>query len=60
MVENAPEWSEIENDLSIFLGDYNLVAHNASFDKRFLDAELGELNYAGEFACSMLISRRLN
>jgi DNA polymerase-3 subunit epsilon len=38
-----------------------LVAHNASFDKRFLDAELEliDRDYDGEFACSLLISRRL-
>ncbi|MCK5668895.1 MAG: 3'-5' exonuclease, partial [Gammaproteobacteria bacterium] len=38
-----------------------LVAHNASFDKRFLDAELGKISrsYSGQFACSMLMSRRI-
>ncbi len=37
------------------------MAHNASFDARFLDAELQQISrtYAGSFACSMLISRRL-
>jgi DNA polymerase-3 subunit epsilon len=45
-----------------FIGDANLVAHNASFDKRFLDAELDLIGkgYGGEFACSLLVSRRLN
>ncbi|NRD74154.1 3'-5' exonuclease [Shewanella sp. VB17] len=44
-----------------FIQGSNLVAHNASFDKRFLDAELTLINreYTGEFACSMLIARRL-
>ena len=41
--------------------DYDLVAHNASFDKRFLDAELRQIHqrYPGDFACSMLVSRRV-
>jgi DNA polymerase-3 subunit epsilon len=40
---------------------HNLVAHNASFDKRFLDAELERisLGYSGQFACSMLAARRI-
>ena len=39
----------------------NLVAHNALFDKRFLDSELKRIscNYDGQFACSLLVSRRL-
>jgi DNA polymerase-3 subunit epsilon len=38
-----------------FLGQHNLVAHNASFDKRFLDAEFAhsKQTYAGQFASSM-------
>ena len=44
-----------------FIGNSNLVAHNASFDKRFLDAELRYIGrgYKGEFACSLLIARRI-
>ena len=39
----------------------NLVAHNASFDKRFLDAEFSRvfIDYSGQFSCSMLAARRL-
>ena len=39
----------------------HLVAHNASFDKRFLDAELQRvsLGYGGQFSCSMLAARRI-
>ncbi len=49
-------------EFSTFIQNSNLVAHNASFDKRFLDAELELINesYTGEFACSLLVSRRLN
>jgi DNA polymerase-3 subunit epsilon len=44
-----------------FIGDHDLVAHNASFDRRFLDAELQRISRPrrGAFACSMLAARRL-
>jgi DNA polymerase-3 subunit epsilon len=44
-----------------FLGGHNLVAHNAAFDKRFLDAEFRRIkyDYDGQFACSLLVARRL-
>ena len=49
------------SDFAEFMDDYNLVAHNASFDKRFLDAELRRVSktYTGKFSCSMLLARRL-
>ncbi len=61
MLASAPSCEQVMDEFNHFIGSDNLVAHNASFDKRFLDAELERLNtsYAGEFACSLLISRRL-
>ena len=61
MLKDARPCSEVMRDFVEFIGGYNLVAHNASFDKRFLDAELQRLsvNYAGQFACSMLVARRI-
>ncbi len=61
MLASAPSCEQVMDEFKRFIGSDNLVAHNASFDKRFLDAELERLNtsYAGEFACSLLISRRL-
>ncbi|GIU18948.1 DNA polymerase III subunit epsilon [Shewanella sp. MBTL60-112-B2] len=61
MLTDAPSCEEVMEQFSDFIGDYNLVAHNASFDQRFLDAELKRINcdYSGQFACSMLIARRL-
>jgi len=61
MLADAPPCEEVMLEFSDFMGDYNLVAHNASFDKRFLDAELARISrqYSGKFACSMLISRRI-
>ena len=61
MLQQAPPCAEVMADFADFIGDSNLLAHNASFDKRFLDAELGHIKrrYAGEFSCSLLLSRRL-
>lgn len=61
MLADAPSCEEVMLQFSDFIGDYNLVAHNASFDQRFLDAELKRTgsDYSGQFACSMLIARRL-
>lgn len=61
MLKDAPPCNEVMVKFADFIGNYNLVAHNAGFDKKFLDAELNHVsrNYSGEFACSMLISRRL-
>lgn len=61
MLEDAPGCETVMSDFADFIAGYDLVAHNASFDRRFLDAELACIgrNYAGEFACSMLTARRL-
>jgi len=61
MLNAAPSCSDVMAQFADFIGNDNLVAHNASFDKRFLDAELDGIDrtYSGEFACSMLIARRL-
>lgn len=61
MLRNAPPCGEVMGRFADFIGDDSLVAHNASFDSRFLDAELRLLgrSHAGSFACSMLIARRL-
>ena len=61
MLSQAAPCDEVMQAFADFMGDSNLVAHNASFDKRFLDAELGRIarSYNGHFACSLLIARRL-
>jgi len=61
MLKDAPSCKEVMSRFADFIGDYNLVAHNASFDKRFLDAELSRVSriYSGKFACSMLAARRI-
>ena len=61
MLNKAPPCSEVMARFADFIQGQNLVAHNASFDKRFLDSELKRISsgYEGKFACSLLISRRL-
>jgi DNA polymerase-3 subunit epsilon len=61
MLRKAPPCEEVMGEFADFIGDANLVAHNASFDRRFLDAECGRISrkYQGEFACSMLAARRV-
>jgi len=62
MLQSAPPCHEVMGDFADFIGDDNLLAHNASFDKKFLDAEFNQIaqRYSGEFACSLLVSRRIN
>lgn len=61
MLQSAPPCGEVMRRFSDFIGVFNLVAHNASFDQRFLDAELEMISEErrGQFACSMLAARRL-
>ena len=61
MLRKAAPCAEVMGEFADFIGDYDLVAHNASFDQRFLDAELRRIRrrYSGSFACSMLVARRL-
>lgn len=61
MLKTAPCCDEVMDQFADFIAGHNLVAHNASFDQRFLDAELENIgrDYQGQFACSMLIARRL-
>lgn len=61
MLAAAPSIKEVMPRLRTFLSRHHLVAHNASFDSRFLDAELERINHRrlNEFACSMLTARRL-
>ena len=61
MLSTAAPCSEVMHRFADFIQGQNLVAHNASFDKRFLDSELKRISsgYKGQFACSLLLSRRL-
>lgn len=61
MLSSAPPVAKVMDTFSAFMGQHHLVAHNASFDSRFLDAELQRISRqrCREFACSLLLSRRL-
>ena len=61
MLGTAPSIAEVMQKFAQFIGQHHLVAHNASFDRRFLDAEFRRINRERrqEFACSMLVSRRI-
>ena len=61
MVQSAPRADKVMRDFARFIGDRPLVAHNASFDRRFLDAEFRRIGArrSQEFGCSMLTARRI-
>lgn len=61
MLASAPSIAEVMEKFVTFTAQHHLVAHNASFDRRFLDAELQRIRKQRkqDFACSMLVSRRV-
>jgi DNA polymerase-3 subunit epsilon len=61
MLRDAPACHEVMAEFSEFIEDFDIVAHNASFDRRFLEAELKRIRqrFRRNFACSMLVSRRV-
>lgn len=61
MLATAPPIRNVMESLAAFIGEHPLVAHNASFDSRFLDAEFSRIGHrrSNDFACSMLAARRL-
>ena len=61
MVNAAPDAAGVMQDAARFVGDAPMVAHNASFDSKFWQAELAlaGLPAPQPFACTVLLSRRL-
>lgn len=63
MVRNAPKFAEIAADFLNFIGDAVLVAHNAHFDMRFLNHEIGRIHdgyrMANSHLCTVQLSRKL-
>jgi DNA polymerase III epsilon subunit family exonuclease len=63
MVRNAPKFRDIAADFLDFIGDAVLVAHNASFDIRFLNHEIGKIydgyKMANPHLCTVHLSRKL-
>lgn len=64
MVRNAPKFREIADKFLDFIGDSVMVAHNAPFDMRFLNHEIGRVyenhRLANPSICTVRLSRRLN
>jgi DNA polymerase-3 subunit epsilon len=44
-VRDAPRFAEIVADLMEFIGDAPVIAHNAQFDRNFIDHECGRCGY---------------
>jgi DNA polymerase-3 subunit epsilon len=61
MVEGKPAPEEVMPRLREFIGERPIVAHNASFDRRFLTAEMERagLKLRNPVLCTLLLSRRL-
>lgn len=61
MVQEAPKAADVMREFARFIGKTPLVAHNASFDRRFLAAEFERIGRQcqQDFGCSMLAARRI-
>jgi len=61
MVAAAPPAQQVMAEASRFVGDVPMVAHNASFDRRFWAAELERIGHTAPqpFVCTLLLARRL-
>lgn len=61
MLASAPTGDDVFPALYRFIDDSVMIAHNASFDRKFLDVELARVGYtrAQPFLCSMRVARRL-
>lgn len=61
MIRAAPPVAEVMTALAEFIDGIPLLAHNASFDRRFLDAELARVGRQRrqDMACSVLLARRV-
>lgn len=63
MLAGAPDSATVMRELARFTEGCPLVAHNASFDRGFWQAEMARAEVtpdpAHEFACTVLLSRRL-
>lgn len=61
MIRQAPSAASVMRELADFIGVTPLVAHNAAFDKKFLQAELSRIGQESqkEMHCSMRLARRV-
>ena len=61
MLQDAPSADAVMRDAARFVGKAPMVAHNASFDSKFWQAELqlADVPAPQPFACTVLLSRRV-
>ena len=61
LLESAPPAAEVMRAAARFVGNAPMVAHNAAFDSKFWQAELGRIGLEAPqpFACTVLLSRRV-
>jgi len=61
MVREAPPVRQVMNQAVRFAGGHPIVAHNASFDRKFWAREASSISdgEADTFICSLLLARRL-
>lgn len=61
MIATAPPAEQVMADASRFVAGRPMAAHNASFDRRFWQAEQERVDRPADepFACTLLLSRRL-
>ncbi len=61
MLHTAPSAEKVMNEVNEFVGITPLLAHNAAFDQKIWDFELGRIKRTRlqNFACSLLLARRL-
>lgn len=61
LVAAAPDCEEVMLQFADWIGDTPLVAHNAGFDAKFLDAELARIGRqrVNPMACTVLAARRI-
>jgi DNA polymerase-3 subunit epsilon len=61
MIAQAPPADQVMREAARFVGDAPMVAHNASFDRKFWMAELARAGQPASqpYACTMLLARRL-
>jgi DNA polymerase-3 subunit epsilon len=61
MIQDAPPAHEVMTRFAKFIEGSPLVAHNASFDRKFLDAEFARVGQdrSQDICCSMRVARRV-
>lgn len=63
MLADAPPSASVMREIAAFTSGCSMVAHNASFDRSFWQAEMAwagcDPDPAHEFACTVLLARRL-